>query len=50
MNYYRILTFIDHRLSVMKQAHNQFMSGLVNIIMTNVFYQALLVQDSWIFT
>jgi hypothetical protein len=36
MSYCRILTFIDHRLSVIKQAHNQFMSGLVDVIMTNV--------------
>lgn len=45
MSYYRILTFIDHRLSVMKQAHNQFMRGLVHVILTNVFYQGLLVQQ-----
>jgi hypothetical protein len=50
MSYYRNLTFIDNRLNVMKQAHNQFMSGLVNVIMTNFFYQGFLVQDSWILT
>jgi hypothetical protein len=44
----KMLTFIDHRLHVIKQIHNQFMDGL-DIIMTRDLYKAPLVQDSWIF-
>jgi hypothetical protein len=44
----QMLTFIDQRLRVIKQVHNQFMGGL-DVIMTNDFYQAPLVKDSWIF-
>jgi hypothetical protein len=34
----RMLTFTDHKLHVIKQAHNQFMGGL-DVIMTCDFYQ-----------
>jgi hypothetical protein len=44
----RMLSFIDHRLCIIKQVHNEFMGGL-NVMMTNDFYQTLLVWDSWIF-
>jgi hypothetical protein len=43
-----MLTFIDHRLCVIKQVHNQFMGGF-DVIMTRDLYQVLLLQDSWIF-
>jgi hypothetical protein len=43
-----MLTFIGHRLHVIKQVHNKFMGGLY-IIMTNDFYLVILIQDSWIF-
>jgi hypothetical protein len=43
-----MLTFIDRRLRVIKQVHNQFMGGL-DIILTRDLYQVPLVQDSWIF-
>jgi len=43
-----MLTFIDSRLHVIKQVHNQFMGGL-DTIMTADLYQAPLVWDSWIF-
>jgi len=43
-----MLYFIDHRLHIIKQVHNEFM-GELNVIMTSDFYQAPLVQDSWIF-
>ncbi len=43
-----MLTFINHRLCVIKQVHNQFMGGL-DVIMTIDLYQTLLVLDSWIF-
>jgi hypothetical protein len=43
-----MLFFIDHRLCILKQVHNEFMGGL-NVIMTGYFYQALLIQNSWIF-
>jgi hypothetical protein len=44
----KMLTFIDHRLHVIKRVHNQFMGGL-DIIMTRDLYKAPLLQDSWIF-
>jgi hypothetical protein len=44
----KMLTYIDHRLRVIKQIHNQFMVGF-DIILTRDLYQAPLVQDSWIF-
>ncbi len=44
----KMLTYIDHRLRVIKQIHNQFMGGF-DIILTRDLYQAPLVQDSWIF-
>ncbi len=37
-----ILTFIDHRLQILEQVHDQFMGGL-NLIMTGNFYQVHLV-------
>jgi len=43
-----MLTFIDHKLCVIKQVHNQFMGGL-DVIMIRNFYQAPLVRNSWIF-
>ncbi len=44
----RMLSFIDHRLRVIKQVHKTFMGGL-DVIMTHDFYQAPLVQNLWIF-
>jgi hypothetical protein len=44
-----MLSFIDRRLQIIKQVHNQFMCGL-NAIMTFDFYQAPLIQYSWIFS
>jgi hypothetical protein len=44
-----MLSFIDHKLQIIKQVHNQFMGGL-DIRMIGDFYQVLLVQDSWIFS
>jgi hypothetical protein len=41
----RMLTFINHKRCIIKQVHNEFMHGL-DIIMTTIFYQAPLVQDS----
>ncbi len=41
----RMLTFINHKLCIIKQVHNEFMHGL-DIIMTTIFYQTPLVQDS----
>ncbi len=38
----------DLRLSIIKQIHNEFMGGL-DVIMTNDFYQAPFVRNSWIF-
>jgi hypothetical protein len=43
-----MLIFIDHRLCILKQVHNEFMGGL-NVIMIGDFYQALLIQNLWIF-
>jgi hypothetical protein len=43
-----MLSFIDHRLHIIKQVHNEFMGGL-DVIITSDFYQALLIRDSWIF-
>jgi hypothetical protein len=43
-----MLTFIGHRLHVIKQVHNKFRGGLY-IIMTNDFYLVFLMQKSWIF-
>jgi hypothetical protein len=34
----RTLTFIDHKLWVIKQVHNQFMGG-IDVIMIGDFYQ-----------
>jgi len=42
-----MLTFNGHKLYIIKQAHNEFMGGL-NVIMTNGFNQASIVQNSWI--
>ncbi len=44
----RMLSFIDRRLWIIKQVHNQFMGGL-DVIMIGDFYQTLLFWDSWIF-
>jgi len=44
-----MLTFIDYKLQVKKQVHNQFMGGL-DVIIIGDFYQAPPIQDSWIFT
>jgi hypothetical protein len=44
----RMLTFIDHRLHIIKEVHKKFMGGLY-IIMTSDFYLILLIKDSWIF-
>jgi hypothetical protein len=44
----KMLTFIDHRLHVIKWVHNQFMGGLDIIVMWNL-YKVPLVRDSWIF-
>jgi hypothetical protein len=44
----KMLTFIDCRLCVIKQVHNEFMGGF-DVIMTCDFWQAPLVQNSWIF-
>jgi hypothetical protein len=44
-----VLSFIDHRLQIIKQVHNQFMVGL-DAIMTNDFYQGPLICISWIFS
>jgi hypothetical protein len=43
-----MLSFIDRRLRIIKQVHNEFMGGL-DVIMTSDFYQAPLVWDWWIF-
>jgi hypothetical protein len=43
-----MLTFIDCRLSDIKQTPKEFMGGL-DVIMTSDFYQASPIQDSWIF-
>jgi hypothetical protein len=45
----RMLSFIDHRLRITKQVHNQFMGGL-DVIMINDFYQTPPIQNSWIFS
>jgi hypothetical protein len=44
----RMLSFIDHRLRVIKQVHKKFMGGL-DVIMIHDFYQAPPVQNLWIF-
>jgi len=44
-----MLSFIDHRLRIIKQVHNQIMGGL-DVMMINDFYRAPFVQDSWIFS
>ncbi len=44
----RMLSFIDHRLLVINQVHEKFMSGL-DVIMIDDFYQVSPIQDSWIF-
>jgi len=43
-----MLTFIDQRLLVIKQVHNQFM-GSLDIILTIDFYQTFPIKYSWIF-
>jgi hypothetical protein len=43
----RMLSFIDRKLHIIKQVHNEFMGGL-NVIMTSDFYQAPLVRNLWI--
>jgi hypothetical protein len=43
----KMLSFIDRRLQIIKQNHNDFTGGL-DVIMTNNFYQMLLVRYSWI--
>jgi hypothetical protein len=45
----RMLSFINHRLRIIKQVHNQIMGGL-DVMMIGDFYQAPFVQDSWIFS
>jgi hypothetical protein len=37
-----MLSFIDRRVRIIKQVHNEFMGGL-DVIMTSDFYQAPLV-------
>jgi len=37
-----MLSFIDRRLGIIKQVHNEFMGGL-NVIMTSDLYQAPLI-------
>jgi hypothetical protein len=44
----KMLSFIDRRLCIIKQVHNEFMGGL-DVIMTGEFYQTPLVRDSYIF-
>ncbi len=44
----RMLSFIDRRLRIIKQVHNEFMCGL-DVIMTGDFYQAPPIRDSSIF-
>jgi hypothetical protein len=44
----RMLSFIDHRLHVIKQVHKEFMFG-VDVVMASNFDQILPVQYSWIF-
>jgi hypothetical protein len=44
-----MLSFIDCKLRIIKQVHNQFM-GNFDVIMIGDFYQTPLVQDSWIFS
>jgi hypothetical protein len=43
-----MLSFLDYRLWVVKQVHDDFMGGL-DVIMSCDFYKAPLVWDSWIF-
>jgi hypothetical protein len=43
-----MLNFIDQRLSIIKQVHNQFIRSL-DIIMTSDLYQTLPIKYSWIF-
>jgi hypothetical protein len=38
----KMLSFINHRLQIIKQVHHQFMGG-INVIMTSYFYQVPLV-------
>jgi hypothetical protein len=42
-----MFSFIDCRLCIIKQVHNEFLGGL-DVIMINHFYQAPPIQDSWI--
>ncbi len=44
----KMLSFIDHRLQIIKQNHNDCTGGL-DVIMTSNFYQMPLVRNSWIF-
>jgi hypothetical protein len=41
----KMLSFIDRRICIIKQIHNEFMSGL-NVIMIGDFYQAPPIQAS----
>jgi hypothetical protein len=44
----KMLFFINNKLHIIKQVQYEFMGGL-NVIMIGDFYQAPLVQNSWIF-
>ncbi len=43
-----MLTFIDCKLRIIKQAHNEFSGGL-DVIMISDFYQTPLLRNSWVF-
>jgi hypothetical protein len=43
-----MLSFIDRKLNIIKQVHNEFIGGL-DVIMIGVFYRAPPIRDSWIF-
>jgi hypothetical protein len=43
-----MLTFIDHKLHIIKEVHNEFMGGL-NVIMIGDIYQTPFVRNSWNF-
>jgi len=44
----KLLPFINCKLHIIKQVHNEFMGGL-DVITIGDFYSAPFVQDSWIF-
>jgi hypothetical protein len=44
----RMLSFIDHKLRIIKKVLDNFMGGL-DVIMSSDFYQDPSIQDSWIF-